>query len=80
MEISIQCYISDRGGFKDQTVSQTFGIPHGVSSDVADHLASKVLSSYHREDVHIITVNPFVHMLFALRALRPYSCYAERSK
>lgn len=56
------------GGFKDQTVRQTFGIPHGVSFDVVDRLSSKVLSSYHREDVNIITVNPFGHILFAFRA------------
>lgn len=79
MEISIQGYISDRGGFKDQTVGQTFGIPHRVSFDVVDRLSSKVLSSYRREDVNIITVNPFGRILFAFRA-EPYSCNAEESK
>lgn len=63
-------------GFKDQTDSQTFGIPHKVSFDVVDRLSSKVLSSYHHEDVNIITVNPFAHILFAFGALRPYSFYA----
>lgn len=33
-----------------------------------DHLSSKVLSSYHREDVNSITVNPFGRIVFAFRA------------
>lgn len=50
-------------GFKDQTLSQTFDIPHGVPFDVVERLSSKVLSSYHRNYVNIITVNPFGHIL-----------------
>lgn len=68
-------------GFKDQTVGQTFGIPHRAPFDVADRLSSKVLSPYRPKDVNIIAVNllpPYDFFFLLLWAAFWFN--AERSK
>lgn len=62
MEISIQRYISDGGALKIKQPDKHLTFLT-LSFDVTDRPSSKVLSSCHREDAHIITVNPFVRTL-----------------